>query len=214
VYDAVIFDLDGVLIDSRAAFTRSFNHALETNGLPAEPPESLYRFIGPPLESNFAILLDETGGDAALIPALVAAYRERYSAMSATETVLYDGVRELLDAIEVPMAIATLKPGPLARPLMAALGIADHFVAIEGPALADADETKDVTVRRALARLGDPDPTRVPFVGDRATDVAAAKLLGLPSIAAQWGMGSETELAGADAFASTPAEVLRLLTAG
>jgi len=213
VFDAVavIFDLDGVLIDSRAAFTRSFNHALTTAGLAAEEPESLYRFIGPPLESNFANLAAERGYDDALVPALVAAYRDRYGTMAARETILYDGVPELLDAIDVPMAIATLKPGPTARPLLAELGIADRFVAIEGPGFGDADETKDVTLARALRALGNPDLARTPFVGDRVTDVVAAKTLGVPSIAACWGMGGDDELADADVHAAAPADLLPLL---
>jgi phosphoglycolate phosphatase len=212
VYDAVIFDLDGVLIDSRTAFTRSFNHALATSGLPEQPAESLYRFIGPPLESNFAMLLGEQDRDLALVPALVTAYRDRYRAESPVETLLYDGVRELLAATELPMAIATLKPGPMARPLMEALGIADRFVAIEGPALSDAEETKDVTVARALEALGDPDPARTPFVGDRGTDIAAARKLGLPAVAAVWGMGDAAELAAADIHVDTPGELASLLS--
>src|SRR5262249_51798448 len=100
VFDAVLFDLDGVIVDSRTAVTRSINHALTSHGLPEQAPDTLYRFIGPPLESAFETLLGELDGDSpARAPKLVETYRERYREMSATETLVYAGIAELLQQL-------------------------------------------------------------------------------------------------------------------
>lgn len=53
-HDGVLFDLDGVLVDSRAAITGCINHALVEHEFAARPPESLHRFIGPSLADAFA----------------------------------------------------------------------------------------------------------------------------------------------------------------
>jgi phosphoglycolate phosphatase len=214
VFDAVLFDLDGVIVDSRTAVTRSINHALTSHGFPEQDPETLYRFIGPPLEAAFETLLGELDGDSGRAPALVKAYRERYRDAAATETRVYPGMAELLQQLApLPLAVATLKPRQFAGPLLAELGLTHHFVAIEGPALHDSDEAKQVTAARALARLGNPAPATTPLVGDRASDIAAARALGLPAIAVGWGMGDAAELAAADMHADTPADLLPLLRA-
>ncbi|MDP9386238.1 MAG: HAD hydrolase-like protein [Actinomycetota bacterium] len=67
---AILFDLDGVLIDSRAAIMGCINHALTEHGLPARAPADLHRYIGPPLLESFAQL---AGADRA--PGCLAAYR-------------------------------------------------------------------------------------------------------------------------------------------
>jgi len=56
----VLFDLDGVLVDSRTPFARSINAALVAHGLPAHPEEELHPFLGPPLHATFASLVDKT----------------------------------------------------------------------------------------------------------------------------------------------------------
>ena len=58
--EAILFDLDGVLIDSRAAITGCMNDALESVGLPRHDPRELERFIGPPQLESFTELAGRT----------------------------------------------------------------------------------------------------------------------------------------------------------
>ncbi|HSD80145.1 MAG TPA: HAD hydrolase-like protein, partial [Solirubrobacteraceae bacterium] len=71
---AVLLDLDGVLVDSRAAIAGSINHALATQGLAPRPGPELDRWIGPPLAVAFAELTGRPV-DSALVAACVRAYR-------------------------------------------------------------------------------------------------------------------------------------------
>ena len=80
--DAVIFDLDGVLADSRIAFARCVNAALVAAGVPERPAADLHRYLGPPLHATFV----ELTGDASLAQGCLDAYRARYREHAATET--------------------------------------------------------------------------------------------------------------------------------
>src|SRR6185295_11053272 len=79
--EAVLFDLDGVLLDSRTAIARCIEHALQVHGVPVPPAVELERFIGPPLLDAFAQL---AGADRA--ESCLATYRERYVHSSLEET--------------------------------------------------------------------------------------------------------------------------------
>ena len=85
---AVLFDLDGVLLDSRMAIVRCIQHGLRENGAPVPPAAELERFIGPPLIDAFAELAGPERADACL-----AAYRERYVWSSLEETTVVPGAR-------------------------------------------------------------------------------------------------------------------------
>jgi phosphoglycolate phosphatase len=76
-----------VLVDSRRAFARCVNHALEANGAPPRPEAELHPFLGPPLHATFARL-----AGAALADACVASYRARYRLHAAAESEVFDGI--------------------------------------------------------------------------------------------------------------------------
>jgi len=214
--DAILFDLDGVLVDSRTPIARSINHALERLGLAPHPEVVLYPRIGDALHGVFANLLGEQGADPARAPEGMRYYRELYRELCLTHTRLVPGIEPLLAALAErhPLAVATSKPVEFALPILERLGVASQFRAVLGPALALSQaEPKRETARRALAALGLAPGARAALVGDRHHDVSAARALGIGAIGVTWGIGSETELreAGAEWLVGTPDELARLL---
>jgi phosphoglycolate phosphatase len=212
-FDVLLFDLDGVIADSRHAITRSINFALSAHGLPAQDEVGLQRFIGPPLLGAFQELLADLGGDPALGPACVAAYRERYADACLVETLPYPGVDRVVErlAARLPLAVATSKPTRFAEPILVELGLRGSFRAVVGPSLDARSEPKAETVARALAALGGP--RRAAIVGDRHHDVTAGRENGITTIGVTWGFGDRVELerAGADRVIDGPEELLALV---
>ena len=205
---AILFDLDGVLLDSRAPFARSINGSLAEHGFGERPEDVLHRFLGPPVHETFETLLGPDA-DADLVQSCVDEYRRRYREVAAELTPIFDGACEMLDDLgaDHPLAVATTKPKPVTVELLEALGLRARFAVVEAPSLEATHEPKHVTVARVLEQL----PGSV-FLGDRSTDMEAARMHGLRGIGALWGIGTEEELraAGADAVAARPADVAPL----
>ena len=207
---AVLFDLDGVLLDSRTAIVRCIEHGLREQGVPVPAAGELERYIGPPLVESFAELAGPE-----LAAACLTSYRERYVHSSLAETTVVPGAREALAAVaaRVPVAVATSKPRAFAEPLCERLGLAHHLRAIAGPELEAPEEPKATTVARALAALGLAPGADAPLVGDRRHDAEAARANGIPCIGVLWGVGDEAELraAGADPIVTTPDRLMGAL---
>ena len=209
-HDAILFDLDGVLVDSRTAFARSLNAALAANGLRERPEHELHRYIGPPLHATLAEL-----GAGDRVQPCVDAYRARYRSHSAAETEVVPGIEEILARLadQVPLVVATSKSQALAEPLLDALALRRYFTAVVGPDLAADNESKATTIGRALTHV--PADAHAVMIGDRKYDVAGAAAHGLACVGVLWGIGSEAELteAGAARLAHAPADLLALLPA-
>lgn len=199
----VLFDLDGVLIDSHAAFTASVNHALTEYGLPAQDGDDLRRFIGPPLRGTFA----ELGVARDDIDGRVDSYRDHYGSHGAAVTEVFPGIPAMLEAVGARhrLVIATSKAASLASAIVEELGLSTYFDGLHGPADETSAEPKAQTVARALPAIA--------LVGDTRFDVEAALANGLRPIGVSWGIGLEDDLraAGAAAIAHTPAELEALL---
>jgi len=132
ITDAVLFDLDGVIVDSRVPFARSVNAALAAHDLPTRPDDELHGYLGPPLHGTFARL----GATGPLVQSCVDAYRRRYSAMAAAETPVFAGMRAVIEELAraLPLVVATSKPRALAEPLLPTLGCALSFGRSSDPA--------------------------------------------------------------------------------
>jgi phosphoglycolate phosphatase len=208
--DALLFDLDGTIVDSRVPYTRCMNYALATVGLAERAPEDLYQYLGPPLHET---LVEHLGVPTELVERCIELYRERYVAVGMDETEVFNGVPELLRSLHgrVPMAVATSKVSTLAEPLLEKLGLLELFETVAAPAPDTVNESKAATITSALVALGGP-ATSI-MIGDRFYDVDGARAHGIPTIGVLWGVGSEQELrdAGAAALVATPAEIPTLL---
>jgi phosphoglycolate phosphatase len=207
--DAVLFDLDGVLVDSRTAFVRSINAALAEHGLPEQPANDLLIHLGPPLHRTMALF----AGSDEQADALVVSYRARYRQTMAQESEVFAGIPEALAALAEtrPLVVATSKAQALAEPLLEQLGLRDRFAAVHGPQLQARDESKSLTIARALEGL--PHARRPVMVGDRKFDVLGARAHEVPCVGVLWGIGGERELldAGAAALVHEPGELVDLL---
>lgn len=205
---AVLFDLDGCLVDSRRGITTSLRHALKAAGLPDREPAELEQYIGPPLAYTFEQLAGAPSGSAEN-DALVALYRAHYKDTLVAGTEVFAGIPEALAALRGaghPLAIATSKPRVFAERLVGELGLGDAFAALAGPGLEGRSPDKAELVATALAELG---TTRGVMVGDRRFDVEGGRANGLATIGVLWGFGPRAELeeAGASALAAAPAEL-------
>ena len=204
---AACFDLDGCIIDSRAAILPSVRVALVPHGLDDLPDEELRGLIGPPLDSGFADLLATHGRDPGLAPSVVVAYRQDYALHMLDRTTLFPGMGEAVARIaEVrPACVVTSKPAAFAQPILEHLGLSSSLAFVEGPSIDSSDEPKKVTLARALERLG-PAAAGAVMVGDRHHDVDAGKAHGLRTVGVLWGIGDADELrrAGADDLVATP----------
>jgi phosphoglycolate phosphatase len=221
--EAVFFDFDGVIVDSRKAVGTCVDAVLFERGLEPVSSETLDELIGPPLSEGFATLLASRGADPALAGRCVRAFRQRYAHVSLEQTTLQPGMRDLLRAVaeRVPVALATSKLLSLAEPLLELLGIRNLFAAIAAPTAERDGESKTATLRHAVALLNGKqkrplDPARAVMVGDRRHDVIAGKALGMRTVGVTWGCGSPDELrtSGADWIAFTPAQLVAILLDG
>lgn len=196
---AVLFDLDGVLVDSRAPIASCTNATLRAHDLPELPDEEIHALIGPPLHETWARLAGPERAERC-----VADYRALYARRAPAETPVFGGIPELLRALAGrPLAVATSKPRALAEPLLDAVGLRSCFAAVCGPPL-ERDVPKAEVIAEALRALGTGDAT---MVGDTRFDVAGARANGIPVVGVLWGIGSADELRDADALVATPAEL-------
>jgi phosphoglycolate phosphatase len=210
----VLFDLDGTLTDSRAGITACLRHALGKVGRACPDDDTLATYIGPPLRGTLSTLLDTK--DPALIETALAYYRARYDAVGLFENRVYDGVPEMLDAtarLARSMFVATAKTLHAAVRIVGHFELARRFAGVYGAEPGGRFDAKTDLVAH-LIESGVIQPETSVMVGDRASDILAAKINGVRSIGARWGYGDAGELAGAgaDLLCDQPRELAACLS--
>jgi phosphoglycolate phosphatase len=189
-----ILDLDGTLIDSVDDLAASVNHALRAVGLPERDTAEIRSFVG---EGARVLLERSVAPHAERVEPALAAWWPDYEAHCLDRTRLYPGIRGLLDGAARVLAVHTNKPGPLARKILAGLGVLERFAVVVGGD--EAPRKPDPAGVHAIrARVGAALEDTV-FIGDSAVDVATARAAGVPVVAVTWGLAPRDALVRAGA---------------
>ena len=202
----VLFDLDGTLTDSRAGITACLRHALDRVGHPCPDDGTLAVYVGPPLRGTLSTLLGTT--DPVRIEAALGHYRARYDTVGLFENRVYDEVPIMLEAVARrghAMLVATAKMRHTAARIVEHFGLTRHFTGVYGAEPGGRFDAK-IELLAHLVESGVVSPERSVMVGDRASDIVAAKINGIRSIGALWGYAGPGELAaaGADLLCESP----------
>ena len=198
---AVLFDLDGTLIDSIELILDSKRHAFGDRTGHSPDDAEWTGLIGIPLEAAFR----RYTSDDADVAALLARYREYQLAHHDRLVKCYDEVVETVDFIRAaghPVAIVTSKTTAMTRRGLEVSGLAAHFDTIIGCDVCERHKPDPQPVHIALERLG-YQPEDAVFVGDSVYDMLAGNAAGVTTIAALWGPFTRDDLA-----ASRPAHYL------
>jgi phosphoglycolate phosphatase len=196
---SVIFDFDGVLVDSRPTIGASLADALWEFGISAPSALETSVLVGPPLELGLTEFLTRRGISSEGLPEIIARFRESYAVKSIQSTYLFPGIREVLDSLyseNIPMYIATSKPRFLTVPLIKELEIEKYFRMIQAPD-GDVNEDKTETLRKLLCAISNSEIgtyRRFLMIGDREADIRAARENDIESIGVSWGYGTHEEL--------------------
>jgi phosphoglycolate phosphatase len=209
----LLFDLDGTLTDSRSGIVGCMRFALERVGAACPADDVLATFIGPPLRRTFATLMATS--DAERVERAVAFYRQRFAEAGIFDNRLYDGVPEMLARARAggrTIYVATSKFQVYAERIVAHFGLARHLSGVYGAGPDGRHDDKAELLGHILEAEGISPETAV-MVGDRATDIAAARANGIAAIGVAWGYGPRDELIAArpDALCGSPAELLDCL---
>ena len=200
---AILFDLDGTLLDTLGDLHASTNAVLRQFGYPERTIDEVRRFVG----NGARVLIQQAvpAGEDHRVDEVLSAFQTYYAAHCDILTRPYPGIPALLSALgeKYPLAVVSNKPDRAVKEL----------AKIYFPALYARGESTDCPrkpapdmVRMAIQALG---AENCIYVGDSEVDVMTAKNAGVPCIAVTWGFRDVETLrtAGAEHFCHTPADL-------
>jgi pyrophosphatase PpaX len=210
--DAILFDLDGTLIDSIELIVKSASFAFAKCGLACPTEKEWLTGVGRPLPTMFRQFAT-TDDD---VTALLLAYREFQTANHDLLVRSYEGIPTLLGALAVrghPMAIVTSKSLALAGRGLAHTGIDKFFETVVGMDSSERHKPHPEPVMIALDRLGIT-ADRAWFVGDSVHDMESGNAAGVRTVGALWGPFTAADLAPSQPqyLAARVDDVLRLVS--
>lgn len=192
-WSAVLFDLDGTLIDTAQGIVGGVLKVAEARNYRIPTREEQLSFIGPPVLESFqrVFLLGVEEARSSVVE-----YRSYYETRGIYEARVYDGLIDVLEYLQsrgIRLGVATLKRHDFALKILDHFGIAKYFGAICGIDEHDT-KTKAQLIVECLHQLGVTDRQKAIFVGDSIYDQTGAELSGIPFLGVTYGYGFTVEV--------------------
>jgi phosphoglycolate phosphatase len=212
VKHGLIFDLDGTLVDSLAGIAGSLNRALAAAGLPIHPLPAVRGFIG----NGARVLIQRAvpaGATESLLDTIEQAFKSDYDLTWPTGTFAYDGILDLLEALQVrghPLAVLSNKPHSFTTAMVAQIFPSIHFAVVLGQR-GGVPHKPDPTGALEISSTLGLSPQNCTIIGDSTMDIETAHHAGMKCIAVTWGFHDRERLlaAGADQLVNEPGDLLQ-----
>ncbi len=214
-FAAVVFDLDGTLLDTLADLGESMNEALAGLGCPGHTLDAYRTMIGDGIVELARRALPENLRDDETIAACVASMRRIYGGRWDRKTRPYPGIPRMLDRIaaaRLPMAVLSNKPDDLTRLVVKRLLDRWSFSLVIG-SRDGVPRKPDPTAALEIAGRLSVEPQRCLYLGDTGTDMRTARAAGMFAAGVLWGFRDADELTGcgAEILVELPEQVAGLL---
>jgi len=213
--DAIIFDLDGTLLDTLADIGGSVNTVLAQFDFPTHELDAYRYFVGDGVGTLFARALPEDQCDAQVVKQCVVAFQREYRRQWNVHTRLYEGIREMLDDLtrrRWKLAVLSNKPDEFTQSCVRHYLSAWRFEVVFGQR-EGVPRKPDPTAAKEIAALLAVSPQRCVYVGDTSIDMQTACNAGMRPVGVLWGFRTREELqmAGARHLIQHPRQLLDLL---
>jgi phosphoglycolate phosphatase len=211
-FKAVIFDLDGTLLDTLEDLADSTNCALRSCGYPEHSLQSYKYFVGNGIRALVESALPETERTENNLNRCVESMKAEYARRWTNKTLAYPGIPELLEGLGhrgYGLNILSNKKDEMTREIVAKLLSSWHFDVVQGARSATPKKPDPAAALGIAARIGLP-PEQFLFVGDTAIDMQTARAAGMYGVGALWGFRPAEELiaGGARILLSNPQDLL------
>jgi len=215
-YKAIIFDLDGTLLNTLDDLGNAMNRVLSDMGFPTHAIDTYRSFIGDGVDNLIKRALPEKNRNEVTVHTCIEAFLEDYHKNSNSYTRAYKGIPELLDALKergLKTAVLSNKPHDTTNLCVAELLQRWLFDAVLGHRDGTPHKPDPSGALEISMRLNIP-PGEFLFLGDSGVDMETAIAAGMFPVGVLWGFRSAEELEerGAQALISHPLEVLDLLS--
>ncbi len=188
---AILFDLDGTLIDSTESILDGFAHAFKSQNFPQAKKEDICSLIGYPLETMFEKL-----GVSENISSFISEYKKRYSLISTQKTkMLPDAIKAIkLASSLAPLGIVTTKTAKYSSDILEHFKVAKYFKVIIGRENVNEPKPSKEPILKALDTLKVKPDMRCFMIGDTILDMMAANNANINKIGLLCGYGKEQDL--------------------
>lgn len=214
-FEAIIFDLDGTLLDTLDDIADAANAVLRREGMPTHPVDAYRYFVGDGVRQLVWRSLPENTRSDVTVDRIQTAYRDEYARSWNVKTKPFDGIADMLDAATergVKLAVLSNKPEDFVK-----LCVDAHFSQWPiAPVLGDHPSRArkpDPAAALSIADTFGTQPKRMLFVGDSSIDMETANAAGMFAVGVPWGFRTRAELAGAGArkILNEPKDLIELI---